>query len=222
MHVARLFSRPRAAPRMTTFVRRLSVLTVLAGALAAPSIAKAEPYALPVDVGRVLESSYSWFEARTSQLASPSTTPPVRPVVLSDKPVESTAPFNPPVRLSLVARDWSQAYALSGRAGMTDGMRLNRSMRMLVGRARLDLGAVQPFVHVGLGEWRFDPTLQQVLPQNREYASQVAAGLEVHFSKDTRLAMEADYTLLLRSSREPQNLPTPRVLGAFFVMRSRF
>lgn len=212
------------SPSMQHLTARIVALMVFAIALVAPRAARAEaPIALPMDVSRVIESSYAWFEARTSK-SSPTTTAPLRSIARADKIAQepSTTILNPPIRLALVARDWGSTYTITGRKIATDDVRLSRSQRMLVGRARMDLGKFQPFVHVGLGEWRYDPTIMTLLPSNQEYATQLAAGFEMRIAKYARLAFEADYTLLVREEREAQNHPEPRVLGAFAVMHAKF
>jgi hypothetical protein len=223
-----------------TFLSRLLGFAALSVTTVAPTIARADaPLALPVDVSHVIESSYAWFEARTSaandrvgtraadgKIATAASTPAVTSVSYRplDKPSVEAPPviLNPPIRLSLVARDWGRAYGIAGRTTVTDELRLSRSSRMLVGRAKLDLGNFQPFIHVALGEWRYDPTLLPILPSNQEYASQTAAGFELRIAKYARIAVEVDHTLLLRETREPQNNPEANVFGAFAVMSAKY
>ncbi len=200
-----------------TLHRLISVATFTLCAMV-PSAAHAEsPVALSLDVAKVIESSYSWLQGREK---------PARPFTLRDKPAETpeTAKplLTPPLRVSMVARDWSGAYSLSGGTLVSDQVRLSRSSRMVLTRVRADLGRIQPYVHTGLGEWRYDPAILTLLPRNQEYAIQLAAGFEYRVAKHARLAVEADYTILCREAREPQNNPVPRVLGGYAVLHAKF
>ncbi|MEO6418657.1 MAG: hypothetical protein ABIP39_04580 [Polyangiaceae bacterium] len=93
---------------------------------------------------------------------------------------------------------------------------------MMVGRVTFGNWRFVPFAHLGLGEWRIDRDFLPLMQRDQEFATQFSAGLEYRLAKYTRLATEADYTVLCREKREPQNLPTPRVLGAFAVLETRF
>ena len=208
---------------MHQFQHRLISLVVFAACGVAPSVARAEtPAALSVDVAKVIDSTYAWFQGRET------TVQPLRAPLLIDKPALAPSPsleqpvLNPPLRLSLVARDWGGAFNLAGGKMVSDEVRLSRSSRMVVGRARIDLGKFQPYVHAALGEWRYDPTILPLLPRNQEYATQFAVGFEYRVAKHARLAVEGDYTILCRETREPQNNPTPRVLGAYGVLHTKF
>ena len=201
-----------------TIHRLISIATcALCGIV--PGVAHAEsPVALSLDVAKVLETSYAWLQNRAQ---------PVRPYALRDNPAQAAADtkkpvLSPPLRVSLVARDWSGAHNLTGGTLVSDDVRLSRSSRMVLTRVRADLGAFQPYVHAGLGEWRYDPAILTFLPRNQEYATQLSAGFELKVAKHARFAMEADYTILCRESREPQNNPTPRVLGAYAVLHTKF
>ncbi len=124
-------------------------------------------------------------------------------------------------RPTLVARDWGGALGVMGDALPTDFIRITHSSRMGLFRLTLGDGAIRPYLHTALGEWRYDRDLLPYLPKDQEYASQFAGGLAVRIGK-TMIACEADYTVLLRERREPQNLPTPYVLGAFAVLDTKF
>ncbi len=210
---------------MQPSLKRLVASVVFGACGLAPTAARADnPVALALDVGKVIESSYAWLEGRG---AKKEVVPP-RP---ADKPVgTATLTVNgserpattPPLRLSLVARDWEGAYTVTGGTMVTDELRLSRSSRMAVARARLDMGAFQPYVHAAMGEWRYDPAILPLLPANKEYASQLAVGFQYRVAKHARLAVEADYTLLCRESREPQNNPSPSVFGSYAVFRTGF
>lgn len=125
--------------------------------------------------------------------------------------------------LTLVARDWGEAYHLAGGAlGLTDEFRLSRSSRMVVTRARLDAATFAPFVHVGLGQWRVDTDLMPVYVRNTELATQLGGGFDLQMARRWALALEVDYTILVRDEREAQSFPTPHLWGAFLVSRASF
>ncbi|WP_394825117.1 hypothetical protein [Pendulispora albinea] len=127
--------------------------------------------------------------------------------------------FQPRLRLSLVARDWKGAISIAGGGTIpTDQIRLTRSSRMLIGRISAGDGPVRPFLHIGLGEWRYDPDLLPFQPRNQEYATQFSGGLEVRISKFIAFAWENNYVVLCREKREPHNVPNPYILGTFGVL----
>jgi hypothetical protein len=122
---------------------------------------------------------------------------------------------------SLVARDWNGSFAVVGKDLASDNIRLTRSSRMLVSRLTLGDGKIKPFAHFAVGEWRYDPYLLPLMPRNQEYATQFSGGLAIELFKHTSFVWEADYTVLVRSTREPQNLPSPHVLGTFAILETR-
>ncbi len=155
-------------------------------------------------------------------LASGRPQPRQRPRIEPDRSDPSIAKLDL-LHTSIVARDWRGAFAISGAGSLlSDSFRLTRSSRMMVGRITLGNWRLVPFAHLGLGEWRTDRDFLPFMPRNQEFATQFSGGIELRISKQTRLATEADYTVLCREKREPQNLPTPRVLGAFAVLETRF
>ena len=128
-----------------------------------------------------------------------------------------------PLRISLVARDWRGAMGVVGeRSLLSDSFRLTRSSRMIVGRVMLETGRLRPYAHLGLGEWRIDRDILPLSPKDQEFATQLSGGVEMRLAKQTRLAWESGYTILCRERREPQNLPTPHVLGSFAVLEAKF
>lgn len=204
-----------------TFKRLLSISTLALGALV-PSIAHADaPVALTLDVSKMIESSYAWLQGGTGK-GNRALKEVDKPVALSRDKSDEPQKLTPPIRMSLVARDWDGAFNVSGGTMVSDVVRLSRSSRMAVGRARLDFGKFNPYAHVALGEWRYDPAILTMLPRNQEYATQFAVGFEYKLAKYARLGMEADYTILCRESREPQNNPNPSVLGTYAVVRTLF
>ncbi|WP_394835085.1 hypothetical protein LVJ94_52160 [Pendulispora rubella] len=131
--------------------------------------------------------------------------------------------FQPALRLSLIARDWKGAISLVGRGAVpSDQIRLTRSSRMLIGRVTVGTGPLVPFVHVGAGEWRYDPDLQPFTPRNQEFATQFGAGVAVRISKHMSFAWETDYVILCRERREPQNVPNPYIIGSFGVLNVEY
>jgi hypothetical protein len=121
---------------------------------------------------------------------------------------------------ALVARDWRGSYAVFGKDLPSDNIRLTRSSRMLLARLTMGDGRIKPFAHFGVGEWRFDPFLMPLVPRNQEYATQFSGGVSIDVWKGTTFVWETDYTVLVRDAREPQNLPTPHVLGSFAILET--
>ena len=99
---------------------------------------------------------------------------------------------------------------------------MSRSSRMVVTRFRLADGRIAPFAHVGLGQWRVDTDLMPVLPNDIELATQVGGGFEIALSRRATLAVEADDTILMRATHEPQTIPGPHVWGTFLAARACF
>jgi hypothetical protein len=124
--------------------------------------------------------------------------------------------------VSIVARDWGGAQLLLGHLTLTDQLRLSRSSRMFVSRVRLADGRFAPFAHVGIGQWRVDTDLMPVLPRDVELATQLGLGFEIAFARQAALALEGDYTILIRDQHEPQMVAAPHLLGAFLAGRAKF
>jgi len=93
---------------------------------------------------------------------------------------------------------------------------------MLIGRVSAGDGPIVPFLHFGAGEWRSDPDILPFQPRNQEYAMQLSGGVAVRISKHMAFAWEADYMVLCRDRREPQNVPTPYILGSFGVLNVQY
>jgi hypothetical protein len=123
---------------------------------------------------------------------------------------------------SLVAHDWGGPRLFVGHLSPVDQMRLSRSSRMLVGRIRVPLARVVPFVQLGLGQWRIDPEL---LPYRNDaaYAAQLGYGFEVMVSPHATVVFEADSTFLYRD-RDPRCVQArpPAMWGSFVAARARF
>lgn len=128
-----------------------------------------------------------------------------------------------PVRLGWVARDWRSAYALSGQSLVpTDTVRATSSSRMVLVRVESGFGALTPFFQMGGGQWRYDRGNVPYLPINNEGAGEVAAGGRLRITSWAEVSAEGAYTLLIRETREPQNLPTPRVLMGLLAVSCTF
>ncbi len=151
---------------------------------------------------------------------SPRLTAPSRAPEQSATPLKNKGPFSLFVP-SIVARDWNGSFALVGKDLASDNIRLTRSSRMLVSRVTLGDAKIKPFAHFAVGEWRYDPYLLPLMPRNQEYATQFSGGVAIELFKSTSFVWEADYTVLVRSTREPQNLPSPHVLGTFAILETR-
>jgi hypothetical protein len=151
-----------------------------------------------------------WAEAgsRLEPTTSPSDTPLLGP------PKGST-------RLALVARDWSAARLLMGRLSPADQVRLGRSRRMVLLRARLAEGTVVPVLDVGLGQWRVDPDMP-VIPHDVELAGQVGAGLELGVASHVQMVFEATCTVLYPDPEEARWTRRQDLWGGFVATRFTF
>ena len=180
--------------------------------------ARAEESRTAIDWGRAFSETSSWV-LRNAERAD-------RPDWLGDarqtSPSFGTAWFGVAPTVTLVARDWGQSHLLSGRLSVSEAMRLSRSSRMVVSRFRLSGGRINPFAQLGLGEWRTDRDLLPAAPRDVELAAQVGGGLELQLVPGWELVLESNVTLLYREQREPQNLPTPRLLGTMLASRVQF
>jgi hypothetical protein len=125
--------------------------------------------------------------------------------------------------VSLVARDWGNAHHLAGGPmALTDEIRLSRSSRMVFTRVRLGNGRFAPFAHMGLGQWRVDTDLMPVYVRHTELATQLGGGFDLRMLRDWAIALEVDYTVLVREQREHASFPTPYLWGSFVVSRMTF
>jgi hypothetical protein len=124
-------------------------------------------------------------------------------------------------RLALVARDWSAARLLMGRLSPADQVRLGRSRRMVLLRARLAEGTVVPVLDVGLGQWRVDPDMP-VIPHDVELAGQVGAGLELAVASYVQMVFEATCTVLYPDPEEARWTRRQDLWGGFVATRVTF
>jgi hypothetical protein len=200
-----------------------TVAAVLAVLLAPRSAAAADASTQAVDWSKVA----AFFESPLDARHLPQTQPPASSRTDGDAGVVEPPPrmglIGRTPRVALVARDWSGSQRLLGDLVLTDELRPTQSIRMAVSRLRLAGGVVAPFVQLGLGEWRVDPTLLPTLPRVREVAAQTGLGFEVALSRSTALALEMDWTFL-RVSDDADVLTTthPTLWSTCVAARTRF
>ncbi|HEY8072591.1 MAG TPA: hypothetical protein VIF62_00735 [Labilithrix sp.] len=125
--------------------------------------------------------------------------------------------------VTLVARDWGEAYRLAGdRLSLTDAMRLSSSTRMVVARVRLSdshLSRVTPFAQLGAGQWRTDTNLMPILYRSTEVAAQVGGGVELRLSRRWQVAWETTATLLIRDYREDDAISATKLWSTTLASR---
>jgi hypothetical protein len=129
-------------------------------------------------------------------------------------------------RVSLVARDWRNARILSGDVlALTDKMRVTGSSRMVLGRIYLGGGRIAPFAQLGAGEWRVDRDIVPNYSCDQERAAQIGFGIESKVSRIAALAVETDYTVLMRDGSPvpvAANMPSSRFMGVVGAARFSF
>src|SRR5262249_36918658 len=106
-----------------------------------------------------------------------------------------------------------------GYMSVTDAIRMSRSTRMLVGRVAMTSGMVMPFLQIGAGQWRVDKDMQPYLPKDSELAALVGAGFEIGIAQKLAVAVETDWTILYRETREATNIDTAHIFSAFAALR---
>ncbi|MCA9589328.1 MAG: hypothetical protein KC657_28660 [Myxococcales bacterium] len=117
-------------------------------------------------------------------------------------------------RVALVARDWASAYRLAGdRLSLMDALRVSQSTRMVMARLRLGESRITPFMQLGLGQWRTDPSVLPLLPKQMELAAHVGAGFEMAPMRGWHLAAEANMTQIYREPTDRGGLPIRRMVG---------
>src|SRR6185437_3198507 len=125
-------------------------------------------------------------------------------------------------KVTLVARDWASSTHLAGdKLGLLDSLRLSRSTRMVVGRARLSSARFTPFIQLGFGQWRVDTRYMPMMPQEIEVAGQLGSGFEVRMTRRWQIAAEVTATTLIREGQydaQPQNV----LWSAFLASRVEF
>jgi hypothetical protein len=213
---------------------------------ARPAAADVPPAGPPGDVPRILSIGVNWIakmsdartDTRTSRAAADevsarATTPSEHPrrtpiILLPDErlalppaPAESARRPAAFPRVSVVARDWNRSYAVVGTDIPSDNIRVTRSSRMAVMRVSMGEAWFEPFAHFAVGEWRYDPSLLPLVPWNQEYATQFGGGVSIELFKSTKFVWESTYTVLVREARDPENHPSPRVVGTFAMIEAR-
>ena len=142
-----------------------------------------------------------------------------RPIV-QDSTNDHLVTFKPTV--SLVARDWGSSFRVAGeRLALVDALRLTSSTRMVFTRFRLTDARISPFVQVGLGQWRTDPSLLPLTPGYMELAAQAAGGIELRLMGSWQIALESTMTTIYRE-RSDKSMPTPHVWSTTFASRVDF
>lgn len=125
-------------------------------------------------------------------------------------------------RMSLVGRDWSSSFRVTGdRLALVDAMRLTTSTRMVLTRVRMTDARVAPFAQIGLGQWRTDPFILPLTPRYEEIAAQAAAGVEVRVFGTWMVGLEQTVTVLHRE-RGDNSLPAARMWSSTFASRIDF
>ena len=202
------------------------VPTLLAGALAAGTILTGAPamadQKVAVDWMRFLADAQYVAKrgadvldaprcSETGCEVSPTATAPERHYVTRLQNTQSSL-FALAPRFSLVARDWSAAYKVSGeRLALVDETRLTSSSRMVLSRIRLNTSRISPYAQVGLGQWRIDPYLMPLNQRYTEMAAEAAIGIEVRVIGTWNLAAQTSTTMLYREYREPKDAAAPGV-----------
>jgi len=128
--------------------------------------------------------------------------------------------------VTLVARDWGEAYRLAGdRLSLTDAMRLSSSTRMVVTRVRLSdshLSRITPFAQLGAGQWRTDTTIMPILQRSTEVAAQVGGGVELRLGAHWQIACETSATILIRDQRESESISATKLWSTTLASRFEF
>jgi hypothetical protein len=203
------------AVRLASVLLTLS-LTVVAVTLAGS--AQADPLRLKVDWGKTVVLGQQWLLAGAeAEKASLELRPRPETETEIATPLVGLAPH-----LSVLGRDWNEAYLFMGRLSTTDVFRLSRSSRMMFTRVRFGDGIIVPFAQVGFGQWRVDTNVLPGWVCDTETAAQLGAGLEFRVGKVYSVALETDYTVLYRDQRDPTNIPYPRFWGGMAATRMRF
>lgn len=195
----------------------------IAGALGAAVLslsttAHAEPD-VKIDWGRALVEIDAYVRGDREGLASRTDRAHEDPFVLNGG--NAWAGVTP--RVALVARDWGTQLRLAGdRLSLADAMRLSASTRMVITRVRFGDGRVQPFLQLGLGQWRTDPNLLPFTPRNTELAGQSGGGVEILLTQTWQIAFESSVTALYREQRESDDIPQTRLWSATIASRLEF
>lgn len=125
--------------------------------------------------------------------------------------------------VTIVARDWGEAYRLAGdRLSIADELRLSSSTRMVVGRVRLadsHVSRITPFAQLGAGQWRTDSSILPLTPHATEIAAQVGGGVELRLNGVWQLACETSGTVFIRDYRAADNMPSTKLWSTMIASR---
>jgi hypothetical protein len=125
--------------------------------------------------------------------------------------------------VTLVARDWGEAYRLAGdRLSLTDALRLSSSTRMVLTRVRLSdshVSRITPFAQLGAGQWRTDTNIMPILLRSTEVAAQVGGGVELRLTSRWQVAFETAATLLIRDKRDDAAISATKLWGTTLASR---
>jgi hypothetical protein len=205
------------AARIALSILGAAAVTTLTG------VAHADPGHLTIDWGRLLVEMDSFARHGAEELVP--TTHPNAPEIQTQPLVHTAgnAWFGVAPSVTLVARDWGEAYRLAGdRLSLSDEMRLSSSTRMVVSRVRLSdshVSRITPFAQLGAGQWRTDTNIMPFTPRSTEIAAQIGGGFEVRLAGRWQLACETSATLFIRDSREPQDLAATKLWSTMVASR---
>jgi len=139
---------------------------------------------------------------------------------------EGNAWFGVAPSVTLVARDWGEAYRLAGdRLSLVDAMRLSSSTRMVMTRVRLSdsrLSRITPFAQLGAGQWRTDTNLMPILQRSTEVAAQVGGGVELRLAQRWQIACETTATILIRDQREAEAISATKLWSTTLASKIEF
>jgi hypothetical protein len=194
------------------------------------SSAEADPSPTPtagIDWGRLLVGldQYVRHGAESPQLQTPVGSQPehVGQIYVH---TAGNAWFGVAPSVTLVARDWGEAYRLAGdRLSVTDALRLSSSTRMVMTRVRLSdshISRITPFAQLGAGQWRTDTNLMPVLQRSTDVAAQVGGGIELRLTSAWQMACETSATILIRDQRESADISATKLWSTTLASRIEF
>lgn len=128
--------------------------------------------------------------------------------------------------VTLVARDWGNAFRLAGdQMGLTDAMRLSSSTRMVISRVRLAdnrTSRITPFAQLGFGQWRTDTNILPQYKYSIQVAAQFGGGVELSLAKNWQIACETSATVFIRDERGAEDLPATKMWSTTIASRMTF
>ena len=196
-------------------LRRFAAAALFLSCLIFPVRARAESMRLHVNWGALVPTTQTWLRSQTHNKDHASPIASLRRVVDDESAVFGTNP-----RVALILRDWEGGHRLAGGyLSVTDAIRMSRSSRMLMGRVSLTSGFIMPFVQFGAGQWRVDKDMQPYLPGDVSIAAMLGGGFEIGIAHKLALAVETDWTVLYRETREASNIDAAHIFAAFGAVR---